>query len=297
MRQFLGQTPRMKILMLTDKMEAGGAETHIETLALALTARGHAVTVLSAGGRIADRLEAAGVKQIRRRFAGRNPFRLLAALHAVANEARRGQYDILHAHTRTMGVLLSCLHSCLHSNRAARVVTVHAAKFGIATDRMCRNAAVIAVSEDLREGLLSHACAPAECIHVIPNGVDAARFSPPSPDLPPPPHSVLFVSRLDPDCARVAELLPEVIPALLGQFPDLSVTVAGGGRMVEHVRESANRVNRRAGREVMRAVGAVDDMAALYRAHRVTVGVSRVALEAAACGCRLVALADMGLGQ
>ena len=68
MRQFLGQTPRMKILMLTDKMEAGGAETHIETLALALTARGHDVTVLSAGGRIADRLEAAGVKQIRRRL-------------------------------------------------------------------------------------------------------------------------------------------------------------------------------------------------------------------------------------
>lgn len=296
MRQFLGQTPRMKILMLTDKMEAGGAETHIETLALALTARGHDVTVLSAGGRIADRLEAAGVKQIRRRFAGRNPFRLLAALPAVANEARRGQYDILHAHTRTMGVLLSCLHSCLHSNRAARVVTIHAAKFGIATDRMCRNAAVIAVSEDLREGLLSHACAPAECIHVIPNGVDADRFSPPSPDLPPPPHSVLFVSRLDPDCARVAELLPEVIPALLGQFPDLSVTVAGGGRMAEHVRERANMVNRRAGREVMRAVGAVDDMAALYRAHRVTVGVSRVALEAAACGCAVLLAGNEGYG-
>ncbi|HBF14862.1 MAG TPA: hypothetical protein DDW30_04115 [Clostridiales bacterium] len=289
----------MNILMLTDKMEAGGAETHIETLALALTARGHSVTVLSAGGAIADRLEAAGVKQIRR-SAGRSPFRLLSLRRAIAREARRGQYDILHAHTRTMGVLLSLLHSCLHgSNRTAHpahVVTVHAAKFGVPTDRMCKNASVIAVSEDLREGLLSHVCAPAECIHVIPNGIDTDRFSPPPPSLSPAPHSVLFASRLDPDCARVAELLPEVIPELLGQFPDLFVTVAGGGRMLESVREKADALNRRVGREVLRAVGAVDDMTALYRTHRVTVGVSRVALEAAACGCAVLLAGNEGYG-
>ena len=289
-RRILRHIDHMKILMLTDKMEAGGAETHIETLSTELTRRGHSVTVLSSGGAVADRLEAAGMKQIRRPPIGKSPFALLAALLCLMREIRRGRYDVLHAHTRATGVLLSFLHA----GKAARVVTVHAAKYGIPTDRMCKNATVIAVSEDLRTGLLSHACAPAETIHVIPNGIDTDRFSP--PEVPPPPHSVLFASRLDPDCARVAELLPEIIPDLLGQFPDLCVTVAGGGRMLDSVRGAADALNRRAGREVLRTVGAVADMAALYRTHRVTIGVSRVALEAAACGCAVLLAGNEGYG-
>lgn len=280
----------MKILMLTDKMEAGGAETHIETLAKELTRRGHSVTVLSSGGAIADRLEDAGVRQLRRAPMEKNPFALLAARRFLAREIRRGRYDIVHAHTRATGFLLSLLRR----KNTAHVVTVHAAKFGFPTDRMCRNAAVIAVSEDLRTGLLSRACAPAEAIHVIPNGIDTDRFSP--PETPPPPHSVLFASRLDPDCARIAELLPEVIPALLGQFPDLSVTVAGGGRMFDRVRGSADALNRSIGREVLRVIGAADDMAALFRTHRIAIGVSRVALEAAACGCAVLLAGNEGYG-
>ncbi len=283
----------MKILMLTDKMEAGGAETHIETLARELTRRGHGVTVLSAGGTVADRLEAEGVKQLRSPVPGGNPFALPAAVRFLSREVLRGQYDILHAHTRRTGVLLSLSGR----KNPARVVTVHAAKFDAPTARMCKNAAVIAVGEDLRAGLLSHGCAPAERIRVIPNGVDTGRFSPPS--VPPPPHSVLFVSRLDPDCARVAELLPAVIPPLLARFPDLCVTVAGGGSRLEHVKRNAYALNQRAGRSILRTVGAVGsvaEMAALYRTHRIVIGVSRVVLEAAACGCAVLLAGNEGYG-
>lgn len=285
-----GQSNRMKILFMTDRLDSGGAETHLETLALGLAERGHTVAVLSAGGRIADRLEASGIRQLRVPFPGRNPFRLLALLRFLRRTVRREGFDILHAHTRTMGVLLSCLPGRF----GAHLVTVHAAKFGPLTRRMCRGAAVIAVSEDLRTGLLASHAAPAEVIRVIPNGVDVARFSPPSQ--PPPPHAVLFASRLDPDCSRAAELLLACVPGLLVHVPDLTVTLAGGGSMADELARRADAVNQRAGRAVVTLSGTVPDMAVLYRTHRVAVGVSRVALEAAACGCAVLLAGNEGYG-
>ena len=40
----------LKILILTDKLSLGGAETHILTLCSGLEALGHSVTVISSGG-------------------------------------------------------------------------------------------------------------------------------------------------------------------------------------------------------------------------------------------------------
>lgn len=280
----------MKILLLTDRLESGGAETHVEVLAAGLRAGGQDVTVLSAGGRIADRLEAAGVRQLRVPAPGRNPLRLLRLLCRLRRIVKKMQPDILHAHTRTMGVLLSFLRV-----RGVRLVTVHAARFGPLTGRMCRNAAaVIAVSEDLRTGLIRTGAAPAEIIRVIPNGIDTRRFSPPV--TPPPPHSVLFASRLDPDCSRAAELLLGAVPELLLRFPDLTVTLAGGGRCFDTLAARADALNRDAGRAAVSLPGAVSDMAPLCRGHRVTVGVSRVALEAAACGCAVLLAGNEGYG-
>ena len=279
----------MKILFLTDKLDTGGAETHVETLARELAARGHDVAVFTSGGQIADRLSAAGIRILPYPDAGRDPLSLFALLCRLRRTVRDEKPDILHAHTRRMGVLLFCLRT-----KAGRFVTLHAARFGFLTRRMCRSGTVIAVSEDLRRGLIDTASVPAEVIHVIPNGIDPCRFFPPVQ--PPPPHSVLFASRLDPDCSRAAELLLAAVPELLRRCPDLTLTLAGGGGMFRALAEQARQLNRTAGRTVVSLPGAVSDMAPLYRAHRITVGVSRVALEAAACGCAVLLAGNEGYG-
>ena len=51
----------MKILMLTDRMEIGGAETHIAQLLRTLQAMGCEVALFSGGGRLADELEKEGM--------------------------------------------------------------------------------------------------------------------------------------------------------------------------------------------------------------------------------------------
>ena len=54
----------MKILILTDRLEIGGAETHIALLVQELAKRGEEVIVASSGGWIADRLEKQGILQM-----------------------------------------------------------------------------------------------------------------------------------------------------------------------------------------------------------------------------------------
>ena len=46
----------LKILLLTDRLSLGGAETHILSLYNELCALGHSVTVISSGGALSDRL-------------------------------------------------------------------------------------------------------------------------------------------------------------------------------------------------------------------------------------------------
>ena len=90
----------MKILMLTDGMESGGAESHLETLTLGLMARGHDVGLLSCGGRVADRLEAAGARQWRYRRGGKRWMDLWRGRGILSEILRNEPFEILHAHTR-----------------------------------------------------------------------------------------------------------------------------------------------------------------------------------------------------
>lgn len=282
----------MNILMLTDRMESGGAETHVEALVLGLAERGHRVAVLSGGGRIADGLEEKGVKQYRyewttdwwswRKNAGR----------MLKKALKEGKFDVLHAHTRRTAHLLKPMERGV----LLTVVTVHAA---FPCQPWLKNIygwgeKTIAVSEDLRARACDVFGVPAEAVTVIPNGIDCRRFCPPKS--PSDPHTVLFASRLDEDCSLVAELLCKVAPTIKKDFPDLRVRIAGGGNRLGKIRDMAAKINQRCGENTVTVLGNVDNMADEYRKNAVFVGVSRAAMEAAAVGCAVILGGDQGRG-
>ena len=283
----------MKILMLTDKMDMGGAETHIRELVLGLRKMGVEVHLLSGGGRLADSLEKEGVRQFRTSLFCRRPLALLAARCRIRRLVRRERYDVLHAHARIPALLI---RGCRRWGACA-VVTVHA-HFHVnwLLSRLCFwGQRTIAVSEDLRRYVCEVYGVPAEQIDVIPNGVDCARFCA-QDRRPTPGRRILFASRLDRDCSLGAMLLCEIAPALCRSYPALEITVAGGGGCYGEVCQSAARVNRLLGREAVRVVGQIDDMASLLRGQDVFVGVSRAAIEAAASGCAVVLCGNEGYG-
>ena len=87
----------MKILMVTDRMKCGGAESHILTLADALTQRGHTVHLTFDGGEMAQRVQHP-VHPLP--FMQRTPAGAAACIRGLARLQRQEGYDVIHAHAR-----------------------------------------------------------------------------------------------------------------------------------------------------------------------------------------------------
>ena len=284
----------LKILILTDRLDLGGAETHIAQLALMLTEFGNEITVISSGGVVAEQLKKCGITHICMPLGTHSPVRWLILRHKIRVLIRQEKFDIAHAHARIPALLIYGVRRL----GCAEIVTVHA-KFraGLLRRLFSRwGEHSIAVSEDLRTYLHSVYKIPMQRISVIPNGIDLSTFSPGFKKENSNTLCILFASRLDEDCSRGAELLCEIAPRLAEQIPNLRITVAGGGKKMPEIAERAENINRGLGFDCISVVGAVQDMPSLLQEQNIFVGVSRAALEATACGCAVVLCGNEGYG-
>lgn len=124
-------------------------------------------------------------------------------------------------------------------------------------------------------------------LRVIPNGVDTSVFRPPAE---PKRHDALFVGSFPhlPNLDAFEFLLDEIWPEVRRRVPDARLTVAGA--------RPPETVTAWHGKDGVRIVGEVDEIAPLYRRHRVLVAPLRAGsgtrlkiLEALACGLPVVA--------
>ena len=282
----------MKILMLTDRMDCGGAETHITQLMSGLRERGAEVIFISSGGKMAEEAARSGVRQLRAPMCSHNPLVWLFIRCRLRHLIRKEGIGILHAHARIPALLMHGL--CKH--RVAEIVTVHASfRSNALLARLCNwGDRTVAVSEDLRNYVCNTYGVRAERVCVIPNGIDCRRFV--SAERPNKEHTVVFVSRLDADCSRGAELLCAVAPSLLRDDPKLRIKIAGGGSEQTRIEALAQEVNRAVGTQVIEVLGWVTEMPTLLQKGDIFVGVSRAAMEAAACGCAVILCGNEGYG-
>ena len=284
----------MKILILTDKLNIGGAETHISQLALSLQKQGEKVFVASSGGSVSDALESRGIPQIRMSLNTHSPIRWLFLRHKIRKFIKREGITVAHAHARIPALLICGVRRL----GCAEIVTVHAKfKAGFLRRILSRwGEKSIAVSEDLRTYLHNVYQIPMQRIEVIPNGIDLLRFSPKEEKTDGAPLHILFASRLDTDCSLGAELLCEIAPALAEHLPDFRITIVGGGKKMPGIAERARKINNEIGFACITLTGAVQDMAPFLQGCDIFIGVSRVALEAAACGCSVILCGNEGYG-
>ena len=282
----------MKILILTDQLGVGGAETHIAQLAQALTNQGERVFIASSGGTTADFLEKQGIVHLHMPLSSRSPLRWFFLRRKIKTFIKGEGIDIAHAHARIPALLIHGVRR-LH---CAEIVTVHA-KFraGLVRRLLSRwGENSIAVSEDLRAYLHNVYEIPMQRITVIPNGIDLLHFSPKAESSD--TLHILFASRLDADCSLGAELLLEIAPLLAKRVPNVSITIVGGGKKMQEIAQCAEKINHTLGFSCICTLGSVQDMAPLLREQDIFVGVSRAALEAAASGCAVILCGNEGYG-
>lgn len=168
----------MKILQVCSASEMGGGEVHVADLVRGLVSRGHAV-YLAVRPDSPLRVPLAGLIASWHEMPLRNSLDLQSA-RAIAELVNTHGIEIIHAH---MGrdYLVAALAS-RQTNGVKLVLTRHhylPMKRNALYRWMLRDvAAVIAVSDSVRDSLIERLQLPSERVHTLPNWIDPERFKP-----------------------------------------------------------------------------------------------------------------------
>jgi glycosyltransferase involved in cell wall biosynthesis len=300
---------RPTILQIIPELDTGGAELSTIEIAAAVVGAGGRAIVLSAGGRMADRIAAVGGELIDFPAATKNPLRMAANALAIARIARREGVDLIHARSRAPA------WSALAAARRTKlpfVTTYH----GIYREKgkakniyngvMAKGDVVIANSRYTADIIKSRYGTPEDRIRVIYRGVDLAAFDP----------AVVTQERItairrawgvadgDRVVLHAARLTKwkgqgDVIAAavrLRDRGLDPVFVFAGDAQGRDDYRDGLVRQIEAAGlKNATRLVGHVDDMPAAFAASHVAIVASiepeafgRAAAEAQAIGCPVI---------
>lgn len=281
----------LNILMATNGMDIGGAETHIVELCRELKSRGHMITVASGGGVYVADLEKAGVQHVTVPLGQRQIGAMGKSYLTLRRLLKQQKFDIIHAHARIPSLLCSLLRFFRPAKRKIPFVTTAHLDFhtkGLAKHLSRWGERTLAVSADIRSYLVENYKLDAQTIALTINGIDMGQFSPGIAAAPiraefAVPESaplLLHVSRLDDGPADVAEQLIAIAPRLAEALPDVQILIVGGGSRYGELSARAEKVNHAAGRKLLHLAGARRDIADCIAACDAFVGVSRAALEA-----------------
>ena len=168
----------MKILMLIDSMDMGGAETHVEILASELVATGNEITVACAGGKISERMAHGKINFISLPPITSNapkysnsslPCRILFSKRILSRLIKKEKPDIVHAHTRRTAFISQGI---CKRYKIPLVVTAHA-QFSMRFPKNLLSKwgdGTIAVSEDIKNHVALYG-ARVKRLEIIFNGV------------------------------------------------------------------------------------------------------------------------------
>ena len=271
------------ICMICDSFDIGGAETHVLTLANALSATGHSITLVTGGGAYTASLKK-DIKVIllpigqRGRFCG-NLFRL----RRLFGQER---FDVLHAHTRMAA--LYCRVLC----PARTVVSAHWV-FDTSFPKKQLSfwgKETLAVSPDIKEYLRHSYSLPEEQIRVTVNGIDQSVFAPKEKRETP---KISLCSRLDSDRAMAAFALLPAAARLSDTYP-FALEIIGDGDCMASLQDLAAKLKEKHPRFSPSFLGGRTDVSALLADADIFVGVSRAALEALSSECAVILAGNEG---
>jgi glycosyltransferase involved in cell wall biosynthesis len=296
----------VRLLLVVDSLEVGGAERQVVDLAVALQRNGYEVTVAcSVAGDLSSVLEEAGVpvrplldRLAKRRFSVAYAWRLRRLL-------RRERFDLVHAHiyastvaaaiaTLGTGVLLVITEHTEASWQTWRARWVSRWVYR-------RVERIIAVSAPIRRRLIERDGVPPDLITVVPNAVVSAPE--PRADAPSPLPAGLrerplvgVIARLQPE-KGVANFLKAATRAA-PLFPEAHFIIAGDGPLRRELADLAEDLGLKSR---VHFLGFRSDASALMRfldvlvVPSLTEGSPLVTLEAMAAGVPVVASAVGGI--
>ncbi len=295
----------MKVLMNVYKLNIGGTEGYILTLARALKGFGVQVGIATTGGPLVASSKKMGIpvhlignsKTVNSRQNGRLGLRVPSTLSAIVSKER---YQLVHAHDSES---FRNIVSLTRLRKIPTVITIHGnyhQKAALsAAAKQARH--IISVSPNLA-GILRKYKLPLSKISAIPNGIETTIFRPTNKQkqwrksfgLPQDAKVLVHVGRFSRDkfpIARMAIMAAERVAKQNRRF--LAIFVGPGPYRYE-LQKLASQANRRLGRNAIQVRPPLLQINPIYYAADVVLGTGRVALEAMACGKPVIAAGVAG---
>lgn len=299
------------ILQIIPRLDTGGAELATIEITDAIVRAGGRALVVTAGGRMADRVTSAGGEIITLDAGTKNPARIWTNAARLADIARREHVDLIHARSRA-----PAWSALIAARRIEKpfVTTYHGAYAEndpfkrLYNSVMARGDVTIANSQYTADLIRARYRTPPERIAVIPRGVDIARFDQRvisaerkaklaaawgiEADSP----VVLHAARLTGWKGQTILIDAMARLSASGRAGTAVVVLAGDAQGREtYVRDLHARAAAAGIADRIKLVGHVDDIAAAYALAYVTVVASiepeafgRAAAEALAVGCPVI---------
>ena len=269
------------ILLSLMQLNIGGAETHVVELAKELKRKGFNIIVTSNGGVYVKELEEAGIKHYNVPLQNKNPYNMMKATRLLKKIIREEEIDIVHSHARIPSFILGKLYKKMKFPFVTTAHWVFNTSYGLKyiTDW---GEKTVAVSEDIKTYLMDNYHVPEGDINVTINGIDTEKFSPDIDysdiseelGLKETDTVITYVSRLDESRSLVAKQLIEAVPELDKKIENLKVIVVGAGDDYNNVKNMAQKVNSKLGRDVIVLTGARTDINKLIAPCKLFIGVS-----------------------
>ncbi|MFA6130144.1 MAG: glycosyltransferase family 4 protein [Candidatus Omnitrophota bacterium] len=167
----------MNILFLANHLNVGGISSYLFTLAEGLKQNGHNVYVASGGGELVEKFSAAGIKHIKAPLRTKKEIspKIIFSFFMLRKVIREYSIDLVHSNSRTTQVLGNLLS---RYSAKPHIFTCHGFFKPKLSRRMfpCWGKAMIAISEQVKEHLISDFKLDEQKITVINNGIDVQSF-------------------------------------------------------------------------------------------------------------------------
>ncbi|MCL2528398.1 MAG: polysaccharide pyruvyl transferase CsaB [Defluviitaleaceae bacterium] len=293
-------THPQKILMTLMGMEIGGAETHVLELSKTLQHMGLDVHVVSNGGVYVKELEECGIKHYRVPLHNKQFINVFSSYKAIRKIIVENNIRLVHAHARIPAFICGLLQRRLDFQL---VTTVHG-EFSVAFpfNRLSNwGDRVFAVSQDLKDYLLTHYKVDEEDISLTVNGIDTNKFSPNTdPEglveelgLWPDTKKIVSISRLDYPISLPAHALIKAAEDLAKDWP-IEIVIVGDGDDFEAVKASAEEVNKNVGYKLIHITGQRTDVNRFLSIADIFVNAARASLEAMSAACPVILAGGAG---
>ncbi len=289
-----------RIAILCMSMNIGGAETHILELAKQLKKNGNEITVYSNGGVYVEQLESFGIRHVKAPLHANTLSNLIRSYRIILKDFKKNRPSVVHSHTRISNYVAGQVCKRLS---IPMVTTVHGHFYSDFFSRLVANwgCRALAVSEDLKEYLVTNYNYDPQRVILTVNGIDSERFSKADRleaknalSLSDREKTILFVSRLDQDTSAHIFKFLKLAPIIHEQHPEVKILIVGNGEDFEKISDEAAIINKQCGNDFIRMEGARTNIEQYTAASDLFIGVSRAALEAMAAGIPTILMGQFG---